>query len=208
MPHIFSAGVLQLWDVGSHVRSLQMAANYLQGSDAVVIVYDVTQHEVRQSVCVLGWAWVDAQQAERTVHGNSCPALLQTYTAALSWLDIVQQMFQESGVPLVALVGNKADTADLQAAAVQLPVPQAAPGSLSCCCASYPAVSAKTGHNVQHMAASISAQLAGRPLQLLPAAEAVGVLEAHGSRKQTRHQPLTRVLRQVLGRVLCCCCMR
>lgn len=114
-------------------------------------------------------------------------------------------------MPLVALVGNKADTTDLQAAAAQLPVPQAAP-ELSCCCASYPAVSAKTGHNVKHMAASISARLAGVPLQLPPPAEAEDVLQAAAatdcSRKQTRHQLLTRLLRRVLGRVLCCCCMR
>lgn len=58
----------QLWDVGGHVRSLQMAANYLQGSDAVVIVYDVTQHEVRQPA-VLGW--VEAQQAKGTVREHS-----------------------------------------------------------------------------------------------------------------------------------------
>jgi GTPase SAR1 family protein len=38
---------LQLWDVGSHVNSLEMAANYLQGCDAVLIVYDVTRQEVR-----------------------------------------------------------------------------------------------------------------------------------------------------------------
>jgi GTPase SAR1 family protein len=49
MPHTLVFSVLQVWDVGSQVRSLQMAANYLQGSDAVVVVYDVTQHEVRQS---------------------------------------------------------------------------------------------------------------------------------------------------------------
>lgn len=133
--------------------------------------------------------------------------LLQTYLAALSWLDIVQQMFQETGVPLVALVGNKADTADLQAAAARLLVPQAAP-ELSCCCASYPAVSAKTGHNVQHMAASISAQLAGVPLQLPPpeAGDVVTEIAATDcSRNQTRH---TRLLRRVLGRVLCCCWKR
>lgn len=41
------AAVLQLWDIGSQVKSLQMAANYLQGCDAVVAVYDIT----RQQVC-------------------------------------------------------------------------------------------------------------------------------------------------------------
>jgi GTPase SAR1 family protein len=39
---------LQLWDIGSQVKSLQMAANYLQGCDAVVIVHDLTNKEVRQ----------------------------------------------------------------------------------------------------------------------------------------------------------------
>lgn len=47
--------------------------------------------------------------------------VLQTYVAACEWVDIVQQMFQETGVPLVALVANKADTEELQAAAAQVP---------------------------------------------------------------------------------------
>ena len=38
---------LQLWDVGSGVSSLQMAANYIHGSDAVLMVHDLTQRQVR-----------------------------------------------------------------------------------------------------------------------------------------------------------------
>jgi hypothetical protein len=49
--------------------------------------------------------------------------LLQTYAAACQWLQLVQQMFQETGLPLVAFVANKADTADLQAQAARLPAP-------------------------------------------------------------------------------------
>jgi 50S ribosomal subunit-associated GTPase HflX len=126
-------------------------------------------------------------------------------------------MFQETGVPLVALVGNKADTADLQAVAAQRSVPQAAPELQSCCCVSYPAVSAKTGHNVQLMAASISAQLAGVPLQQqlpLPPADAQGIepeaAAGRHSQEHARHQPCTRLLRRVLRRVMrcCSCCAR
>jgi hypothetical protein len=41
---------LQLWDIGSQIKSLQMAANYLQGCDAIIIVHDLTNQEVRQGL--------------------------------------------------------------------------------------------------------------------------------------------------------------
>lgn len=46
---------------------------------------------------------------------------LQTYTTACQWVEIVQQMFAETGLPLVAVVANKADSQDLQAAAPAVP---------------------------------------------------------------------------------------
>lgn len=36
----------QVWDIGSHVSSVNMAANYLHGCDAVLVVFDAAQKEV------------------------------------------------------------------------------------------------------------------------------------------------------------------
>lgn len=63
--------------------------------------------------------------------------LLQTYAAARQWLQIVQQMFQETGLPLVALMANKADTTDLQAQAAQLPAPTSDLLTFSRCAATW-----------------------------------------------------------------------
>ena len=52
--------MLQLWDVGSSVGSLQMAANYLHGCDATLLVHDLS----RQEVCV---------GANVRFHGNDKP---------------------------------------------------------------------------------------------------------------------------------------
>lgn len=40
---------LQLWDVGSSVSSLAMAANYLHACDAVLVVHDLTRRQVRRA---------------------------------------------------------------------------------------------------------------------------------------------------------------
>jgi hypothetical protein len=37
---------MQLWDIGSQVNSLDMAANYLHNCDSALVVYDVLQREV------------------------------------------------------------------------------------------------------------------------------------------------------------------
>lgn len=37
---------MQLWDIGSQVKSLDMAANYLHNCDSALVVYDVLQREV------------------------------------------------------------------------------------------------------------------------------------------------------------------
>lgn len=37
---------MQVWDIGSQVKSLDMAANYLHNCDAALVVYDVLQREV------------------------------------------------------------------------------------------------------------------------------------------------------------------
>jgi GTPase SAR1 family protein len=37
---------MQLWDIGSQVKSLDMAVNYLHNCDAALVVYDVMQREV------------------------------------------------------------------------------------------------------------------------------------------------------------------
>lgn len=42
---------VQMWDVGSGVSSLQMAANYLHGCDAVLMVYDISRAQVIENVC-------------------------------------------------------------------------------------------------------------------------------------------------------------
>lgn len=36
----------QLWDVGAAMRSLTMAANYISGCDAVLMVHDLSQRQV------------------------------------------------------------------------------------------------------------------------------------------------------------------
>lgn len=38
--------LFQVWDIGSNVSSLSMAANYLHGCDAVLAVHDITRPEV------------------------------------------------------------------------------------------------------------------------------------------------------------------
>jgi hypothetical protein len=53
----------------------------------------------------------------------TCPCLIPTQTldSALEWLALVAQMFAECGLPLLAAVGNKADTPALQADAAAAP---------------------------------------------------------------------------------------
>eukprot|EP00775_Hariotina_reticulata_P007161 gene7161-7376_t len=46
---------LQVWDIGSHVSSLDMAANYLHGCDAVLAVFDIGQPQSRIAAC----QWLD-----------------------------------------------------------------------------------------------------------------------------------------------------
>lgn len=48
------AASLQLWDVGSGVSSLQMAANYLHGCDAVLLVHDLARLQVGGRVRLAG----------------------------------------------------------------------------------------------------------------------------------------------------------
>jgi len=58
---------------------------------------------------------------------------LQTYISACEWLELVYQMFAQTGMPLVALVGNKADSQEQQAfAAQQLPL-SLEPCTAACC---------------------------------------------------------------------------
>ncbi len=37
--------MLQLWDLGSSIGSASMAANYIHGCHAVLLVYDITQQQ-------------------------------------------------------------------------------------------------------------------------------------------------------------------
>ncbi|WIA10529.1 hypothetical protein OEZ85_010717 [Tetradesmus obliquus] len=129
---------LQVWDVGSSVSSLSMAANYLHGCHAVLCVHDILQE--------------------------------QTFSQLCQWQDVLQQMFQSTGLPYMAVIANKADTDDLSAASAQL---HAATSSISHACSW--AVSAKTGRNIKSTFLCIAADLAGVPLtqqQLDAAADA------------------------------------
>lgn len=122
-----------------------MAANYLQGCDAVLVVFDITRQEVRSSLrqraCLSSAARLTCREAAApvcmsclTLDEDRCgdgvlsarPARLQTYATACQWAGIVEQMFCETGVPLVAVAANKADSQDLQAAAAGLAVPMMA----------------------------------------------------------------------------------
>lgn len=57
---------MQVWDIGSHVSSLSMAANYLQGCDAVLAVYDANRHEVRLVKPLTRLAACDSSRATAT----------------------------------------------------------------------------------------------------------------------------------------------
>jgi GTPase SAR1 family protein len=62
-----TAATAQLWDVGNGVSSLQMAANYVHGCDAVLMVHDLT----RRRTLVLVQEWLAAL---RLLYGpNSLP---------------------------------------------------------------------------------------------------------------------------------------
>lgn len=56
---------------------------------------------------------------------------LQTFSQLCQWQDVLQQMFQSTGLPYMAVIANKADTDDLSAAAAQL---HAATSSISHAC--------------------------------------------------------------------------
>jgi hypothetical protein len=77
--------------------------------------------------------------------GPQCPAsagkplvsaavcAVQTYNVACEWTQVLQQMFQASGLPLIVLVANKADTQQLQALAAGMPVPASDPCAAVIC---------------------------------------------------------------------------
>jgi hypothetical protein len=45
---------------------------------------------------------------------------VQTFSQLCQWQDVLQQMFQATGLPYMAVIANKADTDELAAAAAEL----------------------------------------------------------------------------------------
>jgi hypothetical protein len=65
-------------------------------------------------------AWLDPKCCVKPSRLCLLLCAVQTYNVACEWIQVLQQMFQASGLPLMALIANKADTEQLQALAAEI----------------------------------------------------------------------------------------
>jgi hypothetical protein len=133
---VAQGAALQLWDVGSGVGSMQMAANYLQGCDAVLLLHDLARPHVRgpappararsaapapPSSCPRRRAAghrraVGAPSGDAGLSGcraaQTCPAPApspapQTLQLAAEWVGALKQLYAGQPLPYLALVGAR-----------------------------------------------------------------------------------------------------
>lgn len=95
----------QLWDIGGQTMGGKMVGNYIFGSHAVLLVYDITNYQARchrastVSVCCARSSPVPRPGLTRTWPAR--PSHLQSFQSLEDWFALVKQTFKDKPMPLI-----------------------------------------------------------------------------------------------------------